>query len=78
MNPLDIFKLQKAYGEFQSEHPKFSQFLTYVCTHPIEAGDVIAVSVDKGEGRGKVSSNLKVTEKDMELVTLLQSMGKKQ
>ncbi len=78
MNPLDIFKMQKAYGEFAQEHPKFTQFLTYICTHPIEVGDVIAVSVDKGEGKGRVSSNLKVTEKDMELIHLLQSMGKKQ
>ncbi len=77
MNPLDMLKIQKAYGEFASEHPKFTQFLTYICNHPIESGDVIAVSVDKGEGKGKVSSNLKLTDRDMELIHLLQSMGKK-
>lgn len=78
MNPFDILKMQKAYSEFASEHPQFTQFLSYVCSHPIEVGDVIAVSIDKGEGRGKVSSNLRVTEKDMDLIKLLQSMGKKQ
>lgn len=78
MNPFDIFKMQKAYSEFASAHPQFTQFLTYVCSHPIEVGDVIAVSIDKGEGKGKVSSNLRVSEKDLELIALLQSMGKKQ
>ena len=77
MNPMDLFKMQKAWSTFSSEHPQFSQFIQYVCTHPIEVGDVIAVSIDRGENRGKVSSNLRVTEKDLELISLLQSLGKK-
>ncbi len=69
--------MQKAWSAFSSEHPQFSQFIQYICTHPIAEGDVIAVSVDRGGNRGKVSSNLRVSEKDLELISLLQSLGKK-
>ena len=77
MNPFDILKMQKAWSSFALEHPQFSQFLQYVCTHPIEEGDVIAVSIDRGEKKGKVSSNLRVSEKDLELISLLQDLGRK-
>ncbi len=76
MNPFDLLKMQKAWGTFSTEHPKFTQFIQYVCTHPIEEGDVISVSIEKDGGKGKVSSNLKVTDKDLELIRMLQGMGK--
>lgn len=76
MNPFDLMKVKSAWGEFSQEHPKFCDFLKYICTHPIECGDVIAISIDKGDNKGKVSSNLRVTEKDLELIKLLQGLGK--
>ncbi len=76
MNPFDLLKIQKAWGTFSSEHPKFTQFIQYVCTHPIEEGDVISVAIEKNGEKGKISSNMKVTEKDLELISILQSMGK--
>ena len=37
---------------------------------------MISVSIEKDGGKGKVSSNLKVTDKDLELIRMLQGMGK--
>mgnify|MGYP004524443743 CR=1 FL=1 len=78
MNPFDLLKMQKAWGSFSSEHPKFTSFISYIASHPIEVGDVISVAIEKGENGKKISSNMRVTEKDLELIHLLQSMGKKE
>ncbi len=77
MNPLDLFKIQKAWGDFSSRHTQFAAFINYVCTHPIEEGDIISVAIDKAENKGKVSSNLKVSNEDLELIKTIQSLGKK-
>ncbi len=77
MNPLDLFKMQKAWGDFSSRHVQFTQFINYICSHPIEEGDVISCAIDKTNNGGKISSNLKVTKEDLELIKLVQSMGKK-
>lgn len=77
MNPFDLLKVQNAWKEFSSEHEKFAQFLNYVASHPIQEGDVISACIEKSEGRGKISSNFRVTEKDMELIKILQGLGKK-
>ena len=72
MNPFDLLKMQKAWGSFSSEHPKFTSFISYIASHPI------SVAIEKGENGKKISSNMRVTEKDLELIHLLQSMGKKE
>lgn len=77
MNPLDLLKIQKAWSSFSSEHPKFTEFIQYIASNPIEAGDVIAIMVEKGMSGKKIQSNMRVTEKDLELIHILQAIGKK-
>lgn len=77
MNPFDLLKIQKAWGDFSSRHTQFAQFINYVCTHPIEEGDVVSVVIEKNNNGRRVSSNLKVTQEDLELIRIVQSLGKK-
>ena len=77
MNPLDILKIQKAWGDFSSRHVQFTQFINYICSHPIVEGDVISCAIEKTDNKGEISSNLKVTKEDLELIKIVQSMGKK-
>lgn len=76
MNPFDLLKIQNAWKDFSSEHEKFALFLNYMATHPIEEGDVISVAVEKNEGKGKISSNFRVGQKDLELIKIIQGLGK--
>ncbi len=77
MNPFDLLKKQKVWGDFSSRHVQFTQFINYISSHPIEEGDVISCAIDKADNGGKISSNFKVTKEDLELIKLVQSMGKK-
>lgn len=77
MNPFDVLKVKKAWESFSSSHPKTVAFINYLSTSPIEVGDIVSFAVEKGSNGKKISTNFKVTEEDMELVKLIQSLGNK-
>lgn len=73
MNPANMMQMMQAFSKFQSEHPKFISFMKYVAMGGIPEDTVIEVTVQK-PGQEPVTSNLKVTQSDLELFESLKNM----
>lgn len=73
MNPASMMQLMQSFHRFQAEHPKFVSFLKYVTSSRIEEGTVIEVTVQK-PGEEAVTSNIKVTQADLEMFESLKNM----
>ncbi|BBF41806.1 hypothetical protein lbkm_0486 [Lachnospiraceae bacterium KM106-2] len=66
MNFGSTMKMAKMWKEFQGEHPMFCRFLNAVKTEGMREGTILEVVVTTPEGK-KMTSNIKVSRKDMEL-----------
>lgn len=66
MNPASLFKIKSAWERFTQAHPKFPAFLQAASQGMIEPDSIIEVTITSKDGR-KISTNIKVTEQDMEL-----------
>lgn len=75
-NPLTMMKLNQAKNKFISAHPKFAAFLKNIFSRQIEAGTVIEITV-KRPGETPITSNMKVTESDLELLNTVKELIKK-
>lgn len=71
-NPNVIFKVKKSWEVFTQNHPKFQPFLQAAAPQ-IQAGTVIEVAITNPQG-DKVTTNLKITESDMELFESLKGI----
>lgn len=65
-----IFKAKSAWNTFCNNHPKFPQFLNAAKQKGIKVGTVIDITITTEDGQ-TISTNLKVTESDMELFNSL-------
>lgn len=74
MNPMALMKVMSAKNKFTANHPKFVAFLGTVLKGGIEEGTVIEISVQK-PGEEKITSNLKVTQSDLELFNELKDLA---
>ena len=77
MNPAMMMKFMGAKNKFNQNHPKFMAFLNAAFTGGIEEGTVIEITVTK-HGQGPLTSNLRVTRDDLELMESLREMSKGQ
>ena len=75
MNPAMMMKIMGAKNKFNQNHPKFMAFLNAAFTGGIEEGTVIEITVTK-PGQGPLTSNLRVTRDDLELMESLREMSK--
>lgn len=75
MNPAMMMKIMGAKNKFNQNHPKFMAFLNAAFTGGIEEGTVIEITVTK-PGQGPLTSNLRVTRDDLELLETLKEMGR--
>ena len=75
MNPAMMMKIMGAKNKFNQNHPKFMAFLNAAFTGGIEEGTVIEITVTK-PGQGPLTSNLRVTRDDLELMESLKEMSK--
>ena len=75
MNPAMMMKIMGAKNKFTQNHPKFVAFLNAMFSNGIEEGTVIEITVTK-QGQGTVTSNLRVTRDDLELLETLKEMGR--
>ena len=73
MNPQSLMKLMSAFGTFKSNHPKFMSFVETFMKKGIDEGTVIEVTITK-PGEESVTSNMMVTESDIELFRTLKDM----
>ena len=73
MGPQSVMKLMSAFATFKSNHPRFVSFMEYFMKKGIDEGTVIEVTVTK-PGEEPVTSNLMVTESDIELFRSLKEL----
>lgn len=73
MNPQTVMRLMAALGTFRSNHPKFASFAQTMLKRGINEGTVIEITVTR-PGEESVTSNMKVTESDLELFRSLKEM----
>ena len=76
MNPATMMKVMGAMNKFKGNHPKFMAFLSYVFSSGFPEGSVIEITVTK-PGEEPVTSNMKVTQSDLELFESLKDVGMK-
>lgn len=78
VNPLKLLQLKNAWDQFSRRHPKFPAFLSSVTKGAITEGTILEINITTADGR-LISSNLKFTAEDMELIdeikSLIQSQG---
>lgn len=74
VNPAAMMKMMGAMNKFKENHPKFMAFLNYVLSGGLPEGTVIEITVTK-PGQEAVTSNMKVTQSDLELVNSLKDLG---
>ena len=76
LNPLTMMKHNQAKNKFISNHPKFASFFKSIFSRKIEAGTIIEITV-KRPGETPITSNMKVTESDIELFENVKDIIKK-
>ncbi len=73
MNSQSLMKFMSAFSTFRSNHPKFVSFAEMFLRRGIEEGTVIEVTITT-PGEEPVTSNLKVTQSDIELFQSLKDI----
>ncbi len=76
-NPAMIFKIKSMWERFERNHPKFPRFLRVVGDECIQAGTIIEISVTKADGEN-ITSNIRLTEDDMELIRTMKELARQQ
>ena len=74
IKPGNIMKMMTAKNKFQSNHPKFTAFLSYVFRGGMPEGTVIEITVTK-PGEEPITGNLKVMQEDLELFDSLKDLS---
>lgn len=74
MNPTALFKVKSAWEKFAGNHPKFPMFLSAAAQSGIKSGDIIELKITKEDGN-TLCTNVKLTESDMELFSLIKEIG---
>ena len=72
-NPLKTMQFKNAWDGFTQRHPKFPQFMAAVQQHGIQAGSIIEVQINTPDGKN-FTTNLKVSEEDIQAIRSLQDM----
>jgi hypothetical protein len=75
MNPAKLFKIKGAWDKFTENHPKFPLFINALRSSGIEEGSIIDINITTPEGK-IISTNLKVSQSDKELLTELTELSK--
>ena len=75
VNPMSIKKLMDARNTFSANHPRFSAFFTNVFGSGVPEDTIFEITVTK-PGQKPVTTNMKVTQSDLELFQELQELAK--
>lgn len=73
MNPMAMMKIAAMIEKFKSNHPKVFPFFKEAGSR-IEEGAIIEISITDVHGE-KLTSNIRVTADDLEMVAALKEMG---
>lgn len=74
LNPMKMMKLKKTWDTFTTNHPKFPKFMEAVKNKGLQEGSIIEITVTTVSGE-TLSSNLRITASDMELVAELKDVA---
>ncbi|MBR4573342.1 MAG: hypothetical protein IKO16_00375 [Lachnospiraceae bacterium] len=74
MNPQSAMKVLASLNTFRSNHPKFAGFVQLMLKRGFDEGTVIEVTVTR-PGEDPITSNMKVTQSDLELFSSLKDLG---
>ena len=74
MNPQSAMKLLASINTFWTNHPKFAGFVQLMLKRGLDEGTVIEVTVTR-PGEDPITSNMKVTQSDIELFGALKDLG---
>lgn len=67
INPMKLLQLKNSWDRFKARHPKFPSFISSVTKGAVSQGSIIEITVTTADGK-TISSNLKVTAEDMQLI----------
>ena len=73
MNPAALMKIMGLKNQFESEHPRFAQFISDVIRTGISEGSVVEITLTRPDG-SKTTTNMKVKASDIELVNELKNL----
>lgn len=77
-HPMKLLQLRNAWEQFKQRHPKLPFFMDAATRGAISEGSVIEITVTTPQGKS-ISSNIKVTKEDMQLMEemkrLMESQG---
>lgn len=76
INPMALMQMKGMLDKFKQNHPKVPMFLSDAARSMGE-GSIIEISVTSPEGR-KITTNMRVTQDDLELVEQLKAFGQSQ
>lgn len=75
MNPAAMMKIVSAKNQFEKTHPKFGAYIKAMFSRPIEEGTILEVSIIR-PGEEPVTSNIRVQQSDLELLSSLKELIK--
>ena len=75
LNPVELMKLKKGWDTFVSNHPKFPAFMQAAAQGMIVEDSVVEVTITDPEGKA-ITTNLKITQSDLEMFESLKKMRK--
>lgn len=75
MNPAAMMKIVSAKNQFEKTHPKFVAYIKAMFSRPIEEGTILEVSITR-PGEEPVTSNIRVQQSDLELLSSLKELIK--
>lgn len=73
LNPKKLLELKNMKDAFERRHPKFFPFLQAVSQSGISEGSILEINVTRPDGK-VLSSNLRLTAEDLELLAQLKNM----
>ncbi|MQN02241.1 MAG: hypothetical protein DUD27_00580 [Lachnospiraceae bacterium] len=73
MNPTSLFKIQGAFRKFQEAHPKVVAYFQSVFGSGVPEGTIMELTVTK-PGEEPVTTNMRVTQEDLELIQSLRDL----
>ncbi|MGN0375851.1 MAG: hypothetical protein ACI4EN_10175 [Butyrivibrio sp.] len=75
INPAAIMKLKKGWDTFTANHPKFPAFMQAASQGMVTEDSIIDVTITAPDGR-RISTNVKITQSDLELFESFKGMAK--
>ncbi|MCI7061675.1 MAG: hypothetical protein MR965_05670 [Lachnospiraceae bacterium] len=74
INPAMLFRLKSAWSKFTASHPKFPMFLQAAGKNNVlREGTILEINITTPEGQN-ISTNLKITPDDLQLIEELKNM----